>query len=245
MTIIFSDEFELGSLVPPWTVQNEPGANVLSISQDIFHHGGNCLKAVTATINTNCCMEKVVGSYADLYFREYWATPSFPASANLWSVMDMANATDAIAAVYLWISGASQRFCVRNQVTATNYNTVVFPGFVGNKFYCTELYVHVDNAAGIIKVWLDGNLMYNQTGIDTSNAGGNITTVRSGICSERNSVAATVYTDCCVVSDRYIGTEFQLNGRSRFVKQNRNTQFRRNDHNPYYPQYPPRPDHLT
>lgn len=241
MTIIFKDEFELGSLVPPWTTQNDPGTNTLAISQDLIHHGNNCLKATNLNLNTNCCMEKTVGPFAELYFREYWATPAFPTVNNLFSFMSMVSTSGTIAACYLWLTGASQRICVRNQVTTTNYNTTVFPaGFVANKYYSTELYVLVSDTVGIIRVWLDGNLMYNVTGIDTNN-GANISTIRAGTDSTRNSENHVFDIDCCVASDRYIGTEFINFTRHRSRNGMRNTQMRRNDHNPEYPNYPPLP----
>lgn len=254
MTIFFADGYDTGGIVAAdvpagnWSTRVlGAGCSVTAVNAPL-HHGGYCANhTVTATAQWASATKDLGTSYASLYWRLYFASATFPPNGGVISFMTIVSQAGASVPIgYLWTTGTSKRICVRNAVTATNYNTVVFPGtWTANQYYCAELYCAVSDAAGIIMMWLDGNLIYNITGIDT-NDGSNLRYVYSGINAARNSGdVLTVYTDCCVASNRYIGTEFQLNGRSRFVKRNRNTQFRRNDPNPYYPQYPPRPDHVT
>jgi len=75
-------------------------------------------------------------------------------------------------------------------------------------WYCIETAYYVHATEGYFKVWLDGNLIYEDTNIDTSQ-NGNAGEVRVGVygSSLSGDPSHTVDIDCVVVADTYIGEE--------------------------------------
>lgn len=213
MVTYFSDGFESNDLTA-WTGTWLGASSTYAASNTIAHTGTYSGKATTAAASRHAQVYKTLSSaVSEIYWRCYCAAPAFASNNQLVSWMGLADSAagggTAVALVYIWNSAGSQRFCVRNCVTSTNYNTATFPAaFVANQWYLVELYVKVGDADGVIKVWLDGVEKYNQTGIDTNTgASGSIKNLWAGINSLRASEASTVYNDCCLASDAYIGAE--------------------------------------
>ena len=75
-------------------------------------------------------------------------------------------------------------------------------------WYCIEAAYYVHATEGYFKVWLDENLIYEDTNIDTSQ-NGNAGEVRVGVygSSLSGDPSHTVDIDCVVVADTYIGEE--------------------------------------
>lgn len=80
-------------------------------------------------------------------------------------------------------------------------------GPVMGQWYCVEFYVKVASKGGVFRMWVDGVLVLEQTGLDTD-AYGDVNSVRSGLVYvEGETQSVSVYGDCIVVSDAYIGPE--------------------------------------
>lgn len=92
-------------------------------------------------------------------------------------------------------------------------------------WYCVELYAYLDNSAGIWRLWIDGTLKINQTGLDTYD-GWNIDRAGSNFYIGTNEAAArTEYFDCAAISSMYIGPEkrvMSLLGRGGDMRQRSN-----------------------
>ena len=75
-------------------------------------------------------------------------------------------------------------------------------------WHCIEIYWKKDASNGVFRVYYDGVLVFERTGIDT-NQYGNVTEIMVG-CTRYYFASAQplrVFTDCVVVADRYIGPE--------------------------------------
>ena len=74
------------------------------------------------------------------------------------------------------------------------------------QYYCVELYWLEHATAGIIRMWVDGVLACELTGLDT-NDWGDVQEVRMGSAlTDTNDVAIKVDVDNCVIDDEYVGT---------------------------------------
>jgi hypothetical protein len=73
-----------------------------------------------------------------------------------------------------------------------------------NVWYCVELYSYISGTAGIARLYVNGSLILEQTGL-VNNTYGNVNLIIIGKIYEGDP--GTVYIDCVVVADTYIGPE--------------------------------------
>jgi hypothetical protein len=77
-------------------------------------------------------------------------------------------------------------------------------------WYCIEFYVKIDSSGGIFRMWVDGVLVIERTGLNTATVG-NVNSVRTGLVYV-NGVAHSVniYGDCFALLNTYIGPEVKV-----------------------------------
>lgn len=76
-----------------------------------------------------------------------------------------------------------------------------------NQWYCVEFYAKIDSTGGIFRMWVDGVLVLERTGLNTASVG-NIAQVRAGLVYVYAiTTGVSVYSDCFVLSNTYVGTE--------------------------------------
>jgi hypothetical protein len=79
----------------------------------------------------------------------------------------------------------------------------VFP--VEDTWYCLELYVKIHSTEGVVKGYVDGDEILSLTNIDTASYG-DVERLRFGLASSIGvQQPITVYGDCCMISNEYIG----------------------------------------
>ena len=75
-----------------------------------------------------------------------------------------------------------------------------------NQWYCVEFYIKTDPDLATLSVWVDGQLILSQTGL---NIGGTVDSVRTGtsLRKRHHDTSLDVYSDNIVISNNYIGPE--------------------------------------
>ena len=74
-------------------------------------------------------------------------------------------------------------------------------------WYCVEFYAKIASSGGIFRMWVDGVLVLEQTGLNTASVG-TIAQVRTGLTYVSGVTSSLeVYGDCYVMSNNYIGPE--------------------------------------
>jgi len=85
------------------------------------------------------------------------------------------------------------------------YNDTVLPET--GRWICVELHWKLDSAAGLVELYVDGSKIIEVTGIDTDNYGNAVRVEFGLIYASGVQNSLTVYGDCAVVSQTYVGPE--------------------------------------
>jgi len=78
---------------------------------------------------------------------------------------------------------------------------------VADTWYCVEIKAVVDGSVGEARMWVDGVEIYTETGLTNNGATSSVDSTRVGEVYSWGDDAHTIYSDCVVVSDAYIGPE--------------------------------------
>jgi hypothetical protein len=110
-----------------------------------------------------------------------------------------------IASVTVQQDGGGDKWAIRSQAGSL-YATV---GPSENRWYCVEFYTRISGSNGAHKLWIDGALIIDESGLDTNN-NGYVDTVRFGLTFINDvSSAVSLYGDTFAISDSYIGPSDQ------------------------------------
>lgn len=196
---IFEDDFESG--YTPWTgTIGSP-----TIDQVIVHHGVNSSKQ-NYTANFQNHYPYKYGLNTDPgYVRFYWYFDTlFGSGATHLLGESMDTGFAGIWKIWLYrnVTGTYIQLARTNPGALTLTASATYSA--GN-WYCLEIGFDVDAAAGFHKVWFEGNLIIDDSGIDTSGSN-NFDKIRLGEQSQ-GSNGYVVYLDCVVVDSSYIGVE--------------------------------------
>jgi len=104
--------------------------------------------------------------------------------------------------VYLDVEGSNFKWRVYNYATSSYYDSAEVPASA-YEWISVELYYLIHASAGAIKLWVNGELLINTSGIDTTTAVANIRELHFG--KSYDNVVGTIYVDDCCVSIRRIG----------------------------------------
>lgn len=209
MALLFSNGFEEGVFVPPWTDTNAGGGTV-EVETANPHHGTYDFKSHLNGAGTwqRAEVYKSIGAgNTVVYARHYEKLTALPSDGNF-LVISAINQYGG--------SGWDVRMQIRNvggqyqlgyrryrPSDATNYGNI---SIAINEYHCFEVYMKKDASQGEVGVYFDGNLIVSESGLDTSGA-----YLAYYACGSRtegwNCGGADFYLDCVVVADAYIGVE--------------------------------------
>jgi hypothetical protein len=210
-TVLFSDGFESGDF-SAWTGTVVSSGCSTTVESANPHHGSyNQKSTVTGSVaNEWACASKNIGtSYSHAFVRSYVKYASY-------SGLD---ASEIIPCVSFWVNQADTntaraglgkdasgnvRWAIRYYHAGSFYNAYGSSTPTTGVWYSVELEVQV-GTSGYVKLYVNGNLEISVTAIN--NSARQFAHVHVGIDQISGTVAATVYTDCVVVADTYIGIE--------------------------------------
>jgi hypothetical protein len=206
-TTIFAHGFEGGDFgTDPNTGYAWTGTKVLSgcsltVVTEQAHHGSYSAKAVVTSgeLNYPACSYITFTEQTTLFARAYVRWASFPTSAGRDQVLETLATTMGVkndAGTMKW------DFWYVTGVATWNEIVVASPTPQLDTWYCLEVKV-VKGTSGEVRFYIDGNEVASATNIDTSQHYNNEVDV--GLTYTRT--AETVYVDCVVVADAYIGPE--------------------------------------
>jgi len=210
-TEIFSDGFESGDL-SAWDVSfADDGCSVVGSDTTHPHHGSYNLKA---TIYAGCSArwaaagKQLNGVYNPVHIRAMNCVfENEPDTSDTYRVMSFSNDERGAAAAYAGIKYYNSAWrwwvYVRDNGSFVNYygGTVNF-----DTEYCMEFCVYRDSSTGYARLYVNGSLEVQATGLNNSDRNLNYANV-GFTYSAAGSSQGIFYADCVVVADTYIGPE--------------------------------------
>jgi len=199
-TILFQDGFETLPFtglvhVPPWT-----GTGGAPVVQAVTVHQGDYAAAFNA--NGEFCYINIAGQ-TTAYMRQYVNfAQDTDNTVRLMSLRSQANGFIGGVERYRVGVGNIQWRLGYLSGAAILYTTSATPAFNADTWYCIELEVVIDGAAGEYRVWIDGIEEIAVTGLDTNDRG-NVDQAESGTRSFFGTLF-NLYVDCVVVADQRI-----------------------------------------
>lgn len=198
---LFNNGFEEGDFTA-WT--SNTGGTVVNETK---HHGTWCYKTTT---NVNC--KKITAGSTSCYARVYVKFSGYP-SANTYYVrfMTLARAASVnYASLALYNSNGTYKWMLTYYGGSGDHTVYsdMQTNPATNTWVCLELYYKRDVVGndGACKVWINGSEL---TDISQTNFDGPSSDVNELACWHivSNGDQFTVYHDCVVISDAYIGPE--------------------------------------
>jgi hypothetical protein len=200
-TELFSDGFESGD-TSAWN-----GTNGSPIVTSSFSYRGNysCNHTVTGSGANSVWAYIGEETVADVYVRIYFRYNTLPTSnGNIASLMAL-HASDWFALLDVTLSYSDTESKYRFNGYNYELSESHFSDYLSlseGTWYCLETRRKVSSVTGVIQVWLDGNLIIDwsgDTGVDENRV------FLAGFYWAY--VAQTMFMDCVVVADTYIGPE--------------------------------------
>lgn len=197
-----------------WTGTNTAGDATASVGSIVAHHGSYSFEfgKIDDSWSDIAIAYEQVASDTEYYIRSYVQIDSKPSTSSFyfmgvglhgWS----AGASDAIADVIFnpntnkWgVYGPLPGWTAIYESGTSTVNA--------DEWYCVELHIVVHGSAGVIQLWVDEAAKLDLTSQDTD-ANSNIQYALVGCVYLYNDYGAeqTLYVDCVVVADAYIGAE--------------------------------------
>jgi len=203
MTQIFSDDFESGDF-SAWTDTYTEGSPTVSVVSNPVHQGSYAEKATTNSGSGRAMARKDITAQTEAYMRAYVRFSAFPNSGVELCYLGLRDYTENPTQAGIYNDGGTYKWRLRYwKVGWTDlFSTTPTPQL--DTWFCVEIYMKVDATNGEVKMWVDGNLIVQDSGFDTT-SGGNIDRVCSGIIYYGGSQSIDIYVDDVVVADTYIG----------------------------------------
>jgi len=206
-TTIFSDGFESGDFTA-WTSVETVGLNTQTVVNDDKHHGTYSAKFTDPSGGTSG-VYKTITAGTNFYLRAYvrFSSPTTTDGDETFSIKFSNGLPNWIGIVgveynvadgkYYWIlySRTGTTTVVTRSVSTFTLSTTTW--------YCLELHSVIHATTGEHQVWINGTDTIHITGQDTDNYG-NIDCAKVGLDHRGGD---TIYVDCVVVADAYIGPE--------------------------------------
>jgi hypothetical protein len=206
---IFADGFESGSF-GAWTSIGITSGETATVVNTIAHH---FTYSALFTSNGNGGFEraycyKAVSSSTELYTRGYFYVSASGIADNddrFYLIIFRAGSNPVAFAGWRQIGGIVRwNLLIRDGTGWAGAYSTTSPSL--NQWYCIELHWKKDGTNGIGELWINGLLVCSITGKNTAYYG-DINLVDFGLTEIVNCGATTVYGDCCVISNTYIGPE--------------------------------------
>ena len=189
-TVIFSDGFESGDF-SAWTGTS----GTPSVVTDQKHTGTYAMKT---TVDNNYAY-KTFTAQSDIYVRFYFRTSADIGNNRDVSMLALCNGTTEIVAVSIREASWQERLRV---AASSNYEWN--NDFPDNTWVCIEVRYKTGSGTGEIHAWVDGTERITQTGLTQTTQ---IDRINFGWLYASWAASCTLWEDCIVVADAYIGPE--------------------------------------
>jgi hypothetical protein len=209
--VIFQSGYETGDF-SEWTgTSATSGDSITVVSIDPHHgtyHAQASMSAVSRNVRYAYAYKNVDLSefYVRFYFKLKDNLPFTTSSDQLMLIYARAGTTAVFQAGF----GATTGYLSGNYRSGTTWTSWYATSIRAelDVWHCIEIYWKKDTSNGVFRVYYDGVMVFERTGIDTSRYG-NITEIRLG-CTRYYFASAQplrVFTDCVVVAYTYIEPE--------------------------------------
>ena len=210
--IIFEDGFESGDF-SKWTGTTTTSGETATVAS-YRPYSGNYHGRFTSNGGSGverAYSYKDIGQTSEIYVRSYvYIQRGLPLldendRFNFFAIKG-ARRGSVIASVSVQHTGGTDRWTIRSHDGIWSAST----GPSMYQWYCVEFYTKIDATNGIHRLWINGQIIIEQTSLNTATEG-NIDSVRFGL-TYLNGVTSSVnvYGDSFVVSPTYIGPEQPL-----------------------------------
>lgn len=216
MTILFSEGFETGDLTNFTSTTITAGATLTGGDTTNPHHGTYNLKSTMPTGlsagSWACANKSGFDGNSTLYIRamnvKFDQLPEDNTDNHYFFGCFQAASSNAIVRCGCNNSGGTIRWLVRgisSGTTFTNYTGTNTPEI--NTNYTLELQVTLGSGTGIFRLYVNGSLEVEVTGVDNDSRALNY--IQFGNCgsTQPDLNALNVYMDCIDVADVYLGPE--------------------------------------
>lgn len=200
MTVFFEDGFESGDF-SAWTgTRNYGTAFSPSVQSTISHHGTYAAN-LTKTVGNGGSEMRYIHTESLYYIRFYAYITALPSvSGDALTLVDLGGGTRRF---YIYNDAGTIKYCFLAE--ATTYTFTETPAI--NTWICFEVAYKVDATTGFAFLAVNDVVKINETDINTGVTGIDVVSLCCGSWGLGAEVATTIYYDCVVVSDSYIGTE--------------------------------------
>jgi hypothetical protein len=206
-TSLFSDGFESGSF-SKWSGPSVTSGETATVVGTLPHHGtyGARFTSNAGGGFESAYVYKSIAS-SELYVRGYFNIANglpLQDTDDRFNLLALQSGTSyTIASAGVRRSGGVDRWSITS--SAGTWLASVGPSM--DHWYCVEFYAKIASSGGIFRMWVDGVLVLEQTGLNTASVG-TIAQVRTGLTYVSGVTSSLeVYGDCYVMSNNYIGTE--------------------------------------
>jgi len=206
--VLFLDGFETG--YTPWdgTTAGPGGGESITINQTVVHHGVNSSKSIISGTANNeyayCYEDGSIGSQDNLSVRFYFQFDVIPSGDA--AILRFKDTGGDIIEVRI-IDDGDKKIRVRysDEWTWTNTDSAAVT-LNDDTWHWLEMFVYRADS-GIIKIWLDGNLIHDLTP-DLDNRYDTLDRIDVGICYTYTQEGLTAFIDCVLAQNEYpIGAE--------------------------------------
>jgi hypothetical protein len=210
-TELFSDGFESGDLSAWDGSYADNGCSVVGSDTSYPHHGSYNLKATIyagGSARWALARKQLNGAYNPVHIRAMNCVfENEPDTSDTYRVMSFTNEAHGSAVAYAGIKYYNSAWrwwiYVRDNESFVNY----YGGPVNfDTEYCMEFCVYSHGSAGYARLYVNGELEVEATGLDNDDRDLNYANVGFAY-SAAGSSEAVFYADCVVVADTYIGPE--------------------------------------
>jgi hypothetical protein len=208
--IIFSDGFESGDF-SAWTATGGSGTHSETVVTSPVHHGSYAAKLYVEG-DSESYARKSFTQQTPVYFRVYLQSSATPSSGWALTLLYLYySAYYQYGAYVRWVNDAGTlkwELAVKDDGAEWHYARSTTPTINTNQWYCVEL--KVDSATegnGEARLYVDGTEIASLTGLTMTETGKPDT---AEIRVYNYPVTTSVYYDCVVVANTYIGPEAVL-----------------------------------
>ena len=174
---VFPDNFESGN-TSSWTSSLVEAGNTLEVIAGAAQEGSYGLHILTGGINDDAFLRKSITATPEIYTRFMMRLVADVATGSHYGFQDAASAADGATVGGLAIRRTAGDPTNSLYTYAAGSNVDTSFDFALNTWYCVETHVVADATAGRMRVWVDGNLKADLTGLNTGAS--NISYLRLG-----------------------------------------------------------------
>jgi DNA-directed RNA polymerase subunit RPC12/RpoP len=200
-TIIFSDGFESGNF-SAWDGVYTGGVGTAQVVTDQKHHGTYSAKLYGGSGSDYALVLKTFTATNPAFFRLYIYIPSLFTENRIKMLANLRSPTTKIR-IMIGKDDTGYRWALENTYTGAIYYSS-YMTIPTETWICIELKAYNNPSAGELRLWKDGTEIITQTGLTLTSDAFNEIYIE---LYEYGTQNWTVYYDCVIVADTYIGPE--------------------------------------